>query len=60
MKTFDESKNICNTCRHKSGKVFIAPISKKEYPCFSCNNYKLSTGYDYEKNKCSNYEREVI
>ena len=51
MKTFDESKNICNTCRHKSGKVFIAPISKKEYPCFSCNNYKLSTGYDYEKNK---------
>ena len=53
------SKNkICNTCKNKKGRVLTAPISKKKYPCFSCKNYPLSQGYNYEKNTCTNYEME--
>lgn len=51
---------ICNTCKHKVGKVFIMPISKKQMPIFSCKNYELAEGYCYEKNTCSNYDKEIL
>lgn len=49
---------ICNTCKNKMGKIFTAPISKKKVPVYSCKNYPLAEGYCYDKNICSNYERE--
>ena len=52
------TNNICNTCANKRGSVLIAPISKKEYPCFSCKNFTLAEGYNYYENTCSNYVNE--
>lgn len=57
VRMFSETK-ICNTCKNKKGSVLVAPISKKEYPCYSCKNYPLAEGYDYESNSCTNYEEE--
>ena len=58
--TMSFKNNICNTCKNKKGKVFKAPISKEKVPIFSCKNYPLSKGYDYDNNKCSNFESEVL
>lgn len=47
---------ICNTCKHKKGKIFILPISKRTIPVFSCSTYPLAEKFCYEINTCSNYE----
>jgi hypothetical protein len=49
----------CDKCKHKHGKTFTAPISKKKVQIYSCSNYPLAKGYDYDSNSCSNYEKEV-
>lgn len=49
---------ICDTCQHKRGKVYTAPISKKRVAIFSCSSAVLVEGYDYDNNQCSNYEKE--
>ena len=53
------SKVICNTCKHKHGKTFTAPISKEKIPIYSCSTYPLGKDYNYDNNSCSNYEKEV-
>ena len=50
---------ICNTCKHKHGKTFTAPISKKRIQIYSCSTFPLGKDYDYKNNFCSNYEKEV-